>query len=86
MLRLSRPSDVEYAERFAEWLDWAVVRAMPMRQLQERSGLSRSTLQAIRAGRRPQPNNATRLTELFASITILTGQTGAMTAPPAPNP
>jgi len=33
------------------------LKAMPLPELMERRGLSRSTLQAIRAGRRPHPKN-----------------------------
>jgi hypothetical protein len=46
--------------------EWATkilpkLKAMPMRELMERSGLSRATLQAIRAGRRPHPTNRAKL-------------------------
>lgn len=37
------------------------VKAMPLRKLMKRTGLARSTLQAIRAGRRPRPSNAALL-------------------------
>lgn len=37
------------------------LKAMPLSELMERTGLPRSTLQAIRAGRRPQPRNETHL-------------------------
>ncbi len=46
--------------------EWATrtqpaLKAMPLCELQEKSGLSRATLQAIRAGRRPHPKNQTLL-------------------------
>ena len=54
------PSDVytEYPDpRRDEWATKILpkLKAMPMRELIEQTGLSRSTLQAIRAGRRPHP-------------------------------
>jgi hypothetical protein len=56
---LFNPSDVytEYPDlRRDEWATKILpkLRAMPLRKLMERSGLPRATLQAIRAGRRPQ--------------------------------
>lgn len=52
--------------------DWTtkilpVIKSMPMAQLQKASGLSRSALQAIRAGRRPHRANMERLMALVAS-------------------
>lgn len=60
------PNDVytEYPDpRRDEWHARILPRlkAMPMRELTERSGLPRSTLQAIRAGRKPHPANRVRL-------------------------
>ncbi len=56
------PSDAytQYADpRRDEWATKILARlkAMPLRELMERTGLSRSTLQAIRAGRRPHVRN-----------------------------
>jgi hypothetical protein len=56
------PGDVytEYPDpRRDEWATKVLPRlkAMPLRQLMERTGLPRSTLQAIRAGRRPHARN-----------------------------
>ncbi len=56
------PSDVytEYTNpRRDEWATKILprLRAMPLRELMECTGLPRSTLQAIRAGRRPHPKN-----------------------------
>lgn len=44
-----------------------VLRAMPLSELQSLSALSRATLQAIRAGRRPHAVNATLLQDLIGS-------------------
>ena len=46
--------------------DWVTktlpaLKAMPLSKLEKQSGLSRATLQAIRAGRRPHPKNETVL-------------------------
>lgn len=59
---------LEASDVYTEYVDsrrdeWATkilprLKAMPMRELMERSGLPRSTLQAIRAGRRPHPERA----------------------------
>jgi len=50
--------------------EWATkilpkLKAMPLRELRERTGLRRSTLQAIRAGRRPHAANARRLVRVL---------------------
>jgi hypothetical protein len=50
--------------------EWATkvlpkLRAMPLRELMERTGLPRSTLQAIRAGRKPHPKNQALLQRLL---------------------
>jgi hypothetical protein len=63
------PSDVytEYPDpRRDEWATKILPRlkAMSMRELMERTGLPRSTLQATRAGRRPHQKNAERLIKL----------------------
>ena len=57
------PSDVytEYPDpRRDEWATKILpkLKAMPLRELMERTGLPRSTLQAIRAGRRPRPKTS----------------------------
>jgi hypothetical protein len=56
------PSDVynEYVDpRRDEWATEILpkLKAMPLRELMERTGLPRSTVQAIRAGRRPHRRN-----------------------------
>ena len=53
--------------------EWAtkilpILKAMPMGELQRLSGLSRSTLQAIRAGRVPHPRNRAVLLAACTSI------------------
>ncbi len=63
------PSDVytEYPDpRRDEWATKILPRlkAMPMAELEKQTGLSRSTLQAIRAGRRPHRHNRNTLIEL----------------------
>jgi hypothetical protein len=67
---VSDSSDVytEYPDpRRDEWttvvLPW--LRAMPMRELVERSGLSRRALQMIRAGRRPNRENQRRILRMI---------------------
>ncbi len=62
----SIPSDVytEYPDPLRdEWkTKWLpILKAMPISELMKRSGLSRRALYMIRAGRRPQPENATNL-------------------------
>jgi hypothetical protein len=54
----------EYPDkRRDEWVTRTqpALKAMPLRELQKKSGLSRATLQAIRAGRRPHPKNQSML-------------------------
>jgi hypothetical protein len=53
--------------------DWTnqilpVLKAMPLSRLMLQSGLSRATLQAIRAGRRPHPNNRLRLASIAVAF------------------
>jgi hypothetical protein len=67
---LQAPCDVytEYPDpRRDEWATKVLpmLKTMPLRELMERTGLPRSTLQAIRAGRRPHPKNATLLSRLL---------------------
>jgi len=71
---ITSPSDV-----YTEYVDprhdeWATVlpklKAMPLRELMERTGLPRSTLKAIRAGRRPHPGNARRLAQIVRSVDV----------------
>lgn len=59
---LLAPSDVytEYPDpRRDEWATKVLpkLKAMPMRELMKQTGLPRSTLKAIRAGRRPHASN-----------------------------
>ena len=49
------------------------LKTMPMRELQRLSGLPRSTLQAIRAGRRPHSKNGRMLRASLAKLAQLTG-------------
>jgi hypothetical protein len=65
------PSDVynEYLDpRRDEWATKILpkLRAMPLRELVQKTGLPRSTLQAIRAGRRPHRGNRVFLEKLAA--------------------
>jgi hypothetical protein len=65
------PSDVytEYVDpRRDEWATKILpkLKAMPLRELMERTGLPRSTLQAIRAGRRPHRGSRTLLEKQLA--------------------
>ena len=67
------PGDVyaEYSDpRRDEWATKVLpkLKAMPLRELMERTGLARSTLQAIRAGRSPQPGNRARLAQVSACL------------------
>ena len=53
--------------------EWATrtrpaLKAMPLRELQEKSGLSRATLQAIRAGRRPHGHNQRKLSGIVQKL------------------
>lgn len=68
------PADVytEYCDpRRDEWMTKILpkVKAMPLRELMDRTGLSRSTIQAIRAGRRPRAGNA----DLLSAIILACG-------------
>ena len=51
--------DPQRDEWTTKWLP--ILKAMPMAELMERSGLSRRALYMIRAGRRSQPENAANL-------------------------
>ena len=51
--------DPQRDEWQTKWLP--ILKAMPMPELIKRSGLSRRALYMIRAGRRPQPENAANL-------------------------
>ncbi len=69
--RLLDPRDVytEYSDpRRDEWATKILpkLKAMPMRELMERTGLPRSTLQAIRAGRRPHKARQRKLSNIVA--------------------
>jgi hypothetical protein len=46
------------------------LKAMPLSELQERTGLSRATLQAVRRGRMPHPKNVALLTSLTLMLSI----------------
>jgi hypothetical protein len=63
------PTDVYSAYPDPRRDEWATkilpkLKAMPLRELMEKTGLPRSTLQAIRAGRRPRAANAARLSRV----------------------
>lgn len=69
---LTDASDVYTEYRDPRRDDWVtkvlpMLKAMPMRELMELSGMSRAALKAIRAGRRPHEGNAVRLTQIVKS-------------------
>lgn len=51
-----------------------IIKAMPMRELQHLSGLSRAALQAIRRGRRPRPRNQAVLRAIAYAHSALSGR------------
>jgi hypothetical protein len=68
----------KYADpRRDEWATkiLAKLKAVPMRELMERTGLPRSTLQAIRAGRKPQRRNHDILLAIALGNRVYTGKT-----------
>lgn len=69
---LTDASDVYTAYPDPRRDDWATkilpnLKAMPMRELTELSGMSRAALKAIRAGRRRHERNGTRLAQIVKS-------------------